>query len=148
MVKVNLKILRNRWAYFLLGVLFVCLGISMYMKSMRRVRFHEQSNKYHEAFENSVPAKLKIFYAEWCGHCKKFKPVYETELPKLIEEHKINCKVEPIDAEENKEIADVYGVSGYPTVILELADGTKIPYEGPRKATPIIEFLKSNIQSN
>ena len=62
MVKVNLTILKNRWAYFLLGVLFVCLGISMYMKSMRRVRFNEQSNMYHEAFENSVPAKLKIFF--------------------------------------------------------------------------------------
>ena len=148
MVKVNLTILKNRWAYFLLGVLFVCLGISMYMKSMRRVRFNEQSNMYHEAFEISVPAKLKIFFVEWCGHCKNFKPIYENELPKLIKENKINCEVEPIDAEANKEVADVYGVSGYPTVILELADGTKIPYEGPREATPIIDFLKSNIQTN
>lgn len=145
MVKLNLKILRNRWAYFLLGVLFICLGISMYMQSSRRVRFNETTNKYHEAFEAPAPAKLKIFYTDWCGHCKKFKPIYENELPKLIEENKINCTIDAIDADKNKDIVDEYGVTGFPTVILELFDGTKKTYDGPREASAIIEFLKTSI---
>jgi thiol-disulfide isomerase/thioredoxin len=147
MAKLNIKILRNRWAYVLLAILFICLCISMYVQTSRRVRFNEQSNKYHEAFESSTGSTLKIFYADWCGHCKRFKSIYEDELPKLIEEHNINCNVDPIDADKNEEIIKLYDVKGFPTVILELTDGTKIPYDGPREATPIIEFLKKNISA-
>lgn len=145
MGKINLKILKNRWAYVLLAILFICLGISIYIQSRRRVRFNQQLNKYHEAFESSPAASLKIFYAEWCGHCKKFKPIYEDELPKLIKEHEINCTIDDIDADKNEELVKKYGVKGFPTVILELADGTKIPYDGPRESAPIIEFLKTNV---
>mgnify|MGYP003984189385 CR=1 FL=1 len=146
MAKLNIKILRNRWAYVLLAILFICLGISIYLQSRRRVRFNQQLNKYHEAFESSSPsASLKIFFAEWCGHCKKFKPIYEDELPTQITDLKINCTIETIDADKNEELVKQYDVKGFPTVILELADGTKIPYDGPRETAPIIEFLKTNV---
>ena len=33
---------------------------------------------------NDNMAKLKLFYADWCGHCTKFKPIFNKDLKNLI----------------------------------------------------------------
>jgi thiol-disulfide isomerase/thioredoxin len=131
-------------------IIAILIGLGIYYNYSyyfsHRVRFNERSNKYHEAFDgSSEPASLNIFYTEWCGYCKKFKPIYETELPTLIKEEGINCTIDAIDADKNTDLATKYGVKGYPTVILELTDGTLIPYDGDREAKPIIEFLRKHV---
>ena len=92
-------------------------------------------------FTSDVP-KIKskdnvyIFYAPWCGHCKRSKPEFE----KAVEQG--GGKVIMVDAtdEKNKDLLQEYNVNGFPTIIK--GDGT--PYNGSRTAQDILRFLEDN----
>ncbi|KAM5561060.1 putative protein disulfide-isomerase A6 [Rosa sericea] len=57
---------------------------------------------------------LVEFYAPWCGHCKSLAPTYE----KFAAAFKLDGDVviANVDADKYKDIAEKYGVSGYPTL--------------------------------
>ena len=68
-----------------------------------------------EAFENNKGGNFVMYFAEWCGHCKRAKP----EFMKLQEEYKKDgLKIMLIDAEspENKELVQSQKVNGFPTI--------------------------------
>lgn len=58
------------------------------------------------------------FYAPWCGHCKNLAPVYD-KVASAFENEK-NCIVAQMDADDaaNRDIAQRYGVSGFPTLMV------------------------------
>lgn len=67
-----------------------------------------------EAFDNKSQPVFAMYFAEWCGHCKKTKP----EFKKLMESYKGPIKIEMIDC-ENPEYADEVkkqGIKGFPTI--------------------------------
>jgi thiol-disulfide isomerase/thioredoxin len=96
-----------------------------------------------EGFETSN-AKLILFYADWCGHCTKFKPIFDNELKQLISSSNIPVKLESIDADNNPEIISKYNVAGFPTLILEV-NNKPIKYDGQRKSEDIIKFIKKHL---
>jgi thiol-disulfide isomerase/thioredoxin len=97
-----------------------------------------------EGFNDDNMAKLKLFYANWCGYCTEFKPIFDGELKDLILSSNIPVKLEAIDSDKNKELANKYNISGFPTLILEV-NNNLIKYEGKRDARNIIEFIKMHL---
>lgn len=68
-----------------------------------------------EAFENQMNGPVfVIFYAPWCGHCKRTMPEFE----KLQQSFKGPVKLVSINAdlEENKELVQSQKVQGFPTI--------------------------------
>lgn len=57
---------------------------------------------------------LVDFWAEWCGPCKMIAPIVD----ELAEEYDGRLRVAKLDADENPEILQRYGVMGIPTLIL------------------------------
>jgi thioredoxin 1 len=53
------------------------------------------------------------FYAEWCGPCKLLAPILEE-----ISKQYSNLKLIKINVDENAEIANKYGVSSLPAILL------------------------------
>ncbi len=96
-----------------------------------------------EGFETSN-SKLILFYADWCGHCKKFKPIFDKELKELISSSNIPVKLESIDCDKNPEITSKYNISAFPTLILEV-NNKLINYDGQRKSEDIIQFIKKHL---
>ena len=63
--------------------------------------------------------KLVLFYADWCGYCKKIKPAWDA----ATEEINVNGEVNMIKIDcggktaGEQEIMKKYEIEGYPTII-------------------------------
>merc|ERR1719453_1883912 len=60
-----------------------------------------------------------MFYAEWCPHCKRMKPIYTQVAQHVAAEHftkDIGVKFFMVNADAYRDIGGAYGVNGYPTI--------------------------------
>ncbi|TKY61559.1 disulfide-isomerase A6 [Spatholobus suberectus] len=71
-------------------------------------------DNFDEVVLDETKDVLVEFYAPWCGHCNALAPIYEKVAAafKLDEE----VVIANVDADKYKDLAEKYGVSGYPTL--------------------------------
>ncbi|CEQ41766.1 SPOSA6832_03516 [Sporobolomyces salmonicolor] len=88
---------------------------------------------------------LVEFYAPWCGHCKKLKPIYDT-LGERFSNVKSKVTIAKFDATENDVPASAgFKVQGFPTIKFKAAGSSEwISYEGDRSLDSFVEFLEAN----
>jgi protein disulfide-isomerase A1 len=89
------------------------------------------------------PQLLVEFYAPWCGHCKKLAPEYAKAGAELKRSGS-KVKLAKLDATENKETADKYGVTGFPT-LKWFDNGEIIEYSGGKTAGEIIDWINKKL---
>ena len=75
-----------------------------------------------EAFDNGEPQRddsdngqlFIMYYAEWCGHCKKTMP----EFDKLMDSYKGKVKIVKVNSEDDKykELIKSQNIKGFPTI--------------------------------
>lgn len=87
--------------------------------------------------ENEVV--LVMFYAPWCGHCKRLLPEY-IEAGSLLAEKKSAIKLAKVDATVENALAQEFSITGYPTLIL-FDKKKKVNYGGGRTANAIVDWL-------
>jgi protein disulfide-isomerase-like protein len=119
----------------------------------KKVQFKEDFNQYYanqsvEHMDNQNKAVLKLFYVDWCGHCKNFKPIFEGELSDAVKEQQLPCRLELVNCEKHPEEAKKYNIRGYPTVIFENENNDVVEYQGERTANSIIKFIKNILNTN
>ena len=81
-----------------------------------------------------------LFYVDWCGHCTKFKPIFE----KLSSNSKLNKKINfcKLDCEQYKNIPDKLQIGGYPTILI--SNNNKVDtYNGPRDYMELEKYLST-----
>ena len=95
-----------------------------------------------EAFDNSQPTFV-MYYAEWCGHCKRTKP----EFQKLIESYKGPVKIMMVDCEakENTDLVKQQNIKGFPTIRYYPSGLTETfqEYSGGRTAFDFNQYLNT-----
>jgi len=131
------------------GLVFVLIAFFVYawvnQKSLnKRVVIDETRNQVREYFDNKT-AKLKLYYADWCGHCRNFKPIFDGELSNMVLKEGLPCELVKVNADQNEEEVRANNIQGFPTMILEKSNGEKIEYEGSRGPREIVEFLKNTL---
>merc|ERR1719427_86991 len=91
--------------------------------------------------ESSV---LVMFYAPWCGHCKRMKPQYSEAAKEINTEDKVAGKLAAVDCtgKSNEKLCEKFGVRGYPT-LKYFKDGKEaLKYSAGRKTEDLIAFMK------
>ena len=75
---------------------------------------HLTDDTFHD-FVSGHGSVLVMFYAPWCGHCKKAKPQFVAAAAKMKEEG-IEGKLAGVDCTQQSGLATKYEVKGYPTI--------------------------------
>ena len=87
---------------------------------------------------------LVLFYADWCGHCKKFMLDWDNEItpeltPTGIQVVRVNVGG---DSPEEEALKNEYKVKGFPTIVF-IKNGTPMEYDGARTKEEIKKFASN-----
>lgn len=124
-----------------LAIVYLVLNSREQEEKQQKEKFSARRLKRRERFQNQSDAKLVMFYVDWCPHCQKAKPIWKklvdrlsNKLPKL--------RLEMINGEENRKLAEKYEIQYFPTILYIKGDSV-VEYEGERELEPLINFAVS-----
>ncbi|KAH8329453.1 hypothetical protein KR074_010915 [Drosophila pseudoananassae] len=101
---------------------------------------HLTNQGFEPALKDEKSA-LVMFYAPWCGHCKRMKPEYEKAALEM-KQQKIPGLLAALDATKEQSVAEKYKVKGYPTVKFFSYGVFKFEVN-VRDASKIVEFMRN-----
>lgn len=94
---------------------------------------------------NEPKHEMILYYAAWCGYSRSFLPEWQ----KFLDWAKVNLpnvRCDNIRCEDGLEAeCQQKGISGYPTVMLYLIDGSSHKFTGPRTVDGLQKFAYSFI---
>jgi protein disulfide-isomerase A6 len=137
--------LKQNWASILSLVIIVVLLILGIVYSQKKC--NKKNNNFEFFDTNSDEPCVTLFYAPWCGHCKKIMPEWDklkaanikNSASKKVNVIKVNC-------DENKDLSTKHGIQGFPTIKyfpqgMSASGGTD--YNGERNSDSIAKFMKT-----
>lgn len=92
---------------------------------------------------NSDSHVVVEFYAPWCGHCKKFVPIFE-EIAEIFKKEGSNVVLAKMDATENEVEGEI--IASFPTIKLyKIGEKSEpITYQGNRDKSDFIQWIREN----
>jgi len=127
----------------------ICSADALYSEKSDVIKLTKDN--FAELVLNSDHVWLVEFYAPWCGHCKSLAPAWDTAATNL----KGIVKVGAVNGDEERELAGLYQIKGFPTIKLfpsekkikkgGVADKTPVDYNGARSAPAIVNFAHSSL---
>ena len=102
------------------------------------------TNNFEQQIITNSQVSMVAFVAPWCGHCKMLLPEWEAAAEQLANE---DVLLGLVDATIEKDLAQTYGVTGYPTI--KLFSGGKLStvtdYQGQRTASAIVKAILDEV---
>ena len=96
-----------------------------------------ENNFEEEVLKSEIPV-LVDFYADWCGPCRMLAPVLE----EIAREYEGGVKVGKVNVDEQMELAQKFGVSSIPLLVV-FKDGQPVAKSlGYRPKEEIVNLLK------
>ena len=86
------------------------------------------------------PFAIVEFYAPWCGHCKRLAPEWEA----AADHSKGKAALIKVDCTTEKNIAQQYGIQGFPTLKVFRNGKFSVDYDGGRTASDILKYIEAH----
>jgi thiol-disulfide isomerase/thioredoxin len=117
----------------------VIIGLLVLLRFVQRSR---------EGFESGSGADtFTLYYAEWCPHCKTIKPAFqEWSKNGFVTAAGKNVKVRMVEQGEHPEEVAAKGIKGFPTFMLQTAEGKTVEFQGDRTPEQYLKFLEEQLQ--
>lgn len=93
-----------------------------------------------ESFEEQKK-KIVFVFADWCGHCTRFKPTWEQIEAVSRKTGAFHAEALNVDDKENGEFINNYEINSFPTIML-FSKGKYQKYEGERDFQKIIDAVE------
>lgn len=104
------------------------------------VRHVEGPNDFEKLMKKEKKPVLVMFYAPWCGHCKKMKPEFADAATEL--KGRAVLAGMDVDTPDSYAIRQWFNISGFPTVIYFENGQKKFDYSGPRTKDGIVQWMR------
>ena len=99
-------------------------------------------SKTSESFSENSNKTLIFFKATWCGHCNRFKPVWDEFVSECQQKNEQTNLLElDIDNEESKPLMEKHNVRGFPHVVLVEDNRDDIVFTKNRTKEDLLAFL-------
>lgn len=99
-----------------------------------------------QGFQNPSDPTFTMYYADWCGHCKKAKPDFQDFMAKgPIDVNGKKCNIQMVSPEKEPEKARGKPIKGFPTFLLEMPDGRILEYRGERSTDGYLKFINETL---
>merc|ERR1712170_214415 len=86
-----------------------------------------------------------MFYAPWCGHCKRLKPEF-TKAAGILKDNDPPVQLAKVDCTEaGKDTCGRFEVRGYPTLKIFRNGELSQDYNGPREVNGIVKYMKAQV---
>ena len=111
------------------------------------VVYYFKSSKPKEAFsgEGGGVKTLIFFKANWCGHCNRFKPVWDEFVSECKAKNEPTQLLElDIDEEATKPLMQKHNVRGFPHVVLTGENQEDVVFTKNRTKEDLFAFLTEN----
>ena len=122
-------------------LIFIALAVLAMLAYVAREGFMVK-----QGFQNASDFTFTMYYADWCGHCKKAKPEMEALVKAgAIEKNGKKCQIRMISPEKEPDAAKGKPIKGFPTFLMETADGQVVEYKGERSTDGYLEFINKTL---
>lgn len=110
------------------------------------LRFIQRSKEGFQSGSGGADT-FTLYYADWCPHCKTIKPAFEQWSKNgFVSIAGKNVKVRMVEQGQHPEEVAAKGIKGFPTFMLETAEGKTVEYQGDRTPESYIKFLEEQLQ--
>ncbi len=100
--------------------------------------FDLTQNDYASQIKGDLPLLVDV-WAEWCGPCKSFAPIFEQAAAQLAG----RCRLAKLDSEANQQLSGQLGIRSIPSLIL-FRDGKEVARQsGAFPLQQLLAWLKS-----
>ena len=138
--------------YAFIGLFFAVLAQQLYnryVKSSNNASYYEgYSNAPNSGAAEPPSATIRMFKVDWCPHCKKALPDFQTVKDAhdgtVVNGYKLNFVV--VDGEDpaNQSLVNEHKIQGYPTIVLT-KDGKHIEYDAKVDQPTLEKFINTMI---
>lgn len=88
-----------------------------------------------------------MYYADWCPHCKTVKPAFQAwSKDGFVTAAGKQVTVRMVEQGEKPDEVSSKGIKGFPSFLLETAEGKSVEFQGDRTPAAYLAFLEEQLK--